>query len=49
MVITRLGLALARAKDHPVFRISLSFSADTIYLIQYVVCQAKYRAVFVDG
>jgi hypothetical protein len=41
MVITRLGLALARAQGHPIFRISLSFCADIIYLIQYVVCQGK--------
>ena len=45
MVIIRLGSALIRAQDDPVFRISLSYSAVIIYLIQHVVCQEKYSAV----
>jgi hypothetical protein len=44
MVIIRLGSALTRAQDDPVFQFSLSYSAVIIYLIQYVVCQEKYRA-----
>jgi hypothetical protein len=45
MVIIRLGSALTRAQDDPLFRISLSYGAVIIYLIQYVVCQEKYGAV----
>ena len=45
MVIIRLGSALTRAQDDPVFQFSLSYSAVIIYLIQYVVCQEKYSAV----
>jgi len=45
MVIIRLGSALTRAQDDPVFQISLSYGAVIIYLIQYVVCQEKCSAV----
>ena len=45
MVNYRPGSALTRAEDDPVLRISLSFSAVTIYLIQYVVCQEKCSSV----
>gem|GEM_PF-3726917 len=37
--------ALARAREHPAFRFSLSCSAVIIYLIQYVVCQGKYNVI----
>jgi hypothetical protein len=40
-----LRIALTRAQDDPVFRISLSYSAVIIYFIQYVVCQEKCIAV----
>ena len=42
LAIVRLGSALTRAQDDPVFRISVSFSAVNIYLIQYVVCHIKF-------
>ena len=43
MDFIRLRSTLTRAQGDPLFRISLSYSAVIIYLIQYVVCQGKCR------